>query len=230
MFAKHLNIWRTHLPEAMYINLYGPTEVTVDCTYYIVDREFSDDEAIPIGKACRNKEIILLDEDQEQIISGDETGEICVRGTGLALGYINEPQLSKEVYIQNPLNNSYRDLIYCTGDIAKYNEYGEIVFVSRKDGQIKHMGNRIELGEIELAVNSLKGIERCFCFYDSKNRKIVLEYIGTLDSKSIINQINDKLPRHMIPKVIIKKPRFIYNSNGKIDRKKMMESYFNGED
>ncbi len=229
MFAKHLNIWRTHIPEVMYVNLYGPTEITVDCTYYIVNREFSDDEAIPIGNACRNMEIILLDENYQQA-SRDETGEICVRGTGLALGYINEPGISKEVYIQNPLNDSYRDIIYCTGDIARYNEYGEIVFVSRKDGQIKHMGNRIELGEIELAVNSLKGIERCFCFYDSKDRKIVLEYVGTLDSKSIINRISDKLPRHMIPKVIIKQPRFLYNPNKKIDRKKMMESYFNEKD
>lgn len=224
--AKHLNVWRSHLPTSMYTNLYGPTEVTVDCTYYIVDREFSNDEPIPIGKACRNMEVILLDENR-QPVNGDESGEICVRGTGVALGYFNDPQRSEEVFIQNPLNNSYRDLIYCTGDIARYNEYGEIIFISRKDRQIKHMGHRVELGEIELAINALKNIEICICFYDPENKKIVLEYIGNLDKKAIISNISDKLPRHMMPNIIIKKERFYYNANRKIDRKKMMESYFN---
>lgn len=93
-----------------------------------------------------------------------ESGELCVRGRCLALGYYNNPEKTAEAFIQNPLNPYYPEKIYKTGDIAKYNERGEIVFLARKDHQIKHMGHRIELGEIETAVNSIEGIETAFAF------------------------------------------------------------------
>ncbi len=224
MFARHLNAWSTYLPEVTYVNLYGPTETTVDCTYYIVNREFGDDEVIPIGNACRNMEVMLLDEDRRPV-SGDNPGEVCVRGTGVALGYINNPGLSNEVFIQNPLNSSYRDIIYCTGDIGKYNEYGEIVFISRKDGQVKHMGNRIELGEIEAAVNTISEVEACVCFYDHEASKIVLNYIGKIDIPELITKLNEKLPKYMIPNILKSFESFPYNANGKIDRRKLVEKY-----
>ncbi|MDF2984828.1 MAG: tycC 2 [Eubacterium sp.] len=224
MFARHMNAWRTYLPEVMYVNLYGPTEATVDCTYYIVNREFGDDEVIPIGNACRNMDVMLLDEDSKPV-SGSNPGEVCVRGTGVALGYINNPELSNEVFIQNPLNNSYRDILYCTGDIGKYNEYGEIVFISRKDGQVKHMGNRIELGEIEAAVNTVHEVSACVCFYDHEDSKIVLFYVGRIDTPQLIIKLNDKLPKYMIPNTLKCFEAFPYNANGKIDRRKLVEKY-----
>lgn len=226
MFAKNLNGWRKYLPDAMYVNLYGPTEATVDCTYYIVDRDFGDDEVIPIGNACRNMEVILLDEDRKPV-TGNLPGELCVRGTGVALGYINCPELSDRVFIQNPLNSSYRDILYCTGDIARYNEFGEIVFISRKDGQVKHMGNRIELGEIEAAVNAVNDIEACVCFYDHDASKIVLFYIGNLEKADLIIKLNSRLPKYMIPNILERFNVFPYNANGKIDRRKLVEKYKN---
>ena len=226
MFAKNLNGWRRYLPEAMYVNLYGPTEATVDCTYYIVQREFGDDEVIPIGNACRNMEVLLLDENK-QPIRDNMPGELCVRGTGVALGYINNFELSEEVFIQNPLNSSYRDILYCTGDIVKYNKFGELVFISRKDGQVKHMGNRIELGEIEAAVNAVDEIKACICFYDHDLSKIVLFYTGHIDKAQLIIKLNDKLPKYMIPNILEEFNDFPYNANGKIDRRKLMEKYNN---
>ncbi len=226
MFSKGLNGWRRYLPDAMYVNLYGPTEATVDCTYYIVNREFSDDEVIPIGNACRNMEVILLD-DSRRPVTDNSPGELCVRGTGVALGYINNIALSEEVFIQNPLNTSYRDILYCTGDIARFNQYGELVFISRKDGQVKHMGNRIELGEIEAAVNGVAEIKTCVCFYDHKVSKIVLFYIGALDKAELIIKLNDRLPKYMIPNLIECFDEFPYNANGKVDRRRLVEKYNN---
>ncbi|HHX74508.1 MAG TPA: amino acid adenylation domain-containing protein [Firmicutes bacterium] len=225
MLARHLNIWRTYLPEALYVNLYGPTEVTVDCTYYVVDREFADDEPVPIGRACRNMEVFLLD-GQNRLVTGEEPGEICVRGTGVALGYYREPERTAEVFVQNPLHNHYRDLIYRTGDIARYNAYGELVFCCRKDQQIKHQGHRIELGEIEQAAGGVTGVTACVCFYDREKEKIVLQYTGTADSRELRKNMARKLPKYMLPHVITRRESFPYNANGKIDRKKITELYY----
>src|SRR5690606_174328 len=149
---KQFNLWRKYLPNARFINLYGPTECTGMSCYYEVDRDFELDEAIPIGRPFRNTDIILLNEDNKQAKQG-ETGEICIRGTSLTLGYYRNPEKTNEVFVQNPLNDSYPELIYRTGDLGRYNERGELIFVSRKDNQIKHMGHRIELGEIEVVAN-----------------------------------------------------------------------------
>lgn len=226
MYGKYLNIWRKYFPQAMYVNLYGPTEVTVDCTYYIVDREFADDEPVPIGRACRNMEVFLLDENNRLITASGKAGEICVRGTGVALGYYRDPKRTAEVFVQNPLNSDYRDLVYRTGDIARLNEYGELVFCGRKDEQVKHQGNRIELGEIERAACSQEGVEACVCFYDEKNKRIVLQYVGHTGEVPLLRGLRERLPRYMLPAVIERRQEFPYNANGKIDRRKIMEIYY----
>lgn len=226
MPAKQLKVWIGKLPAGCrFINLYGPTEITVDCTYYEVTREFEDNEYIPIGKACRNKQVIVLN-DCNQLVGIDEPGELCVRGTGVALGYYNNPHKTDEVFIQNPLNPFYEDRIYRTGDIVKYNEHGELVFVSRKDFQIKHKGNRIELGEIEVAVNSIPAVTNAVCIFDQPEDKIVLYYtVNNSQKLDIINMIKDKIPVYMYPEVIIQLKDMPYNMNGKIDRIELKKMY-----
>ena len=139
---KQLNVWRRFLPDVQYANLYGPTEITDACTYYIVDREFSDEEPLPIGFPMPNTDILVLNEENEPV-TGEEPGELCVRGTSLSMGYYKNPEKTKEAFVQNPLNQAVPELIYRTGDVVKYNERGEIIYLSRKDFQIKHMGHRI---------------------------------------------------------------------------------------
>ena len=148
---KQLNIWRKFLPNVTYANLYGPTEITDACTYYIVDREFSDDEPLPIGIPMSNTDILVLN-DEDKLVTDDEVGELCVRGTSLAMGYYNNPEKTRSAFVQNPLNKAVPEIIYRTGDLVRYNEYREIIYISRKDFQIKHLGHRIELGEIETAI------------------------------------------------------------------------------
>lgn len=226
MPAKQLKVWMGRLPEGCrFINLYGPTEITVDCTYYEVDREFQDNEYIPIGKACSNKQVIVLGEDNKPV-GADEPGELCVRGTGVALGYYNNPRKTGEVFVQNPLNPFYEDRIYRTGDIVKYNERGELVFVSRKDFQIKHKGNRIELGEIEVAVNSIPDVTNAACIFDQKEDIIVLYYTSN-DGREldVINLIKDRIPVYMYPEEIVHLKDMPYNMNGKIDRIELKRMY-----
>ena len=169
---KQLNIWRKFLPNVTYANLYGPTEITDACTYYIVDREFSDDEPLPIGIPMSNTDILVLN-DEDKLVTDDEVGELCVRGTSLAMGYYNNPEKTRSAFVQNPLNKAVPEIIYRTGDLVRYNEYREIIYISRKDFQIKHLGHRIELGEIETAISSLEEVTLNCCLYDEKNQKIL---------------------------------------------------------
>ena len=228
MPAKQLKVWMNKLPNARFINLYGPTEITVDCTYYEVDREFDDDEFIPIGRDCRNKQILVFN-DENRLVEVGEPGELCVRGSGVALGYYNNQEKTEEVFVQNPLHNLYEDRIYRTGDIVKYNEHGEIEFVSRKDFQVKHKGNRIELGEIEVAINSIPTVTNAACIFDKLNDKIILFYT-TSDGQEIdiINNVKDRIPVYMFPEEIKRLEQMPYNLNGKIDRIELKFRYDKG--
>ena len=219
---KQLNTWRKFLPDVLYANLYGPTEITDACTYYIVDREFADEEPLPIGRPMANTDILVLN-DKNEPVTGDEIGELCVRGTSLSMGYYNNPQKTKEAFVPNPLNPYVPETIYRTGDLVKYNEYGEIIYLSRKDFQIKHMGHRIELGEIETAVSSLEEIALCCCLYDEKRQKIVLFIEAQLDKAYINERISGLVPEYMLPGKVIALPKMPINANGKIDRVKLKE-------
>lgn len=220
---KQLNIWRKTLPNALYANLYGPTEITDVCAYYIVNREFEDDDILPIGFPCRNTRIIALDE-QDNLVKNEKEGELCVIGSSLARGYYNNTDKTQEVFVQNPLNSFYRELIYRTGDIVRYNEFGELIYLGRKDFQIKHMGHRIELGEIEAAFSGLDGVENCACIYDEEKSKIKMCYTGNqeLGMIEINSYLMQKIPSYMMPAECIYYETLPYNANGKIDRKALM--------
>jgi len=220
---KQFRRWKEALPEAGFVNLYGPTEGTGMCCYYKVEREFADKDVIPIGRPFKNTEIILLNEQNERAVN--EPGEICIRGTSLTLGYYNDFKRTNDAFVQNPLNTAYPELIYRTGDLGKYNEWGELVFVSRKDYQIKHMGHRIELGEIEANVNALDGIRMSGCIYDESKGRIVLNYVGTLDEKELAEALKDHLPRYMLPNRIIRLEQMPLTPNGKIDRVTLKKQY-----
>ena len=228
MPIKHLNEWKKYLPDALYANVYGPTEITCNCTYYIVDREFQPGESLPIGQPFPNEKVFLLDEGNQLVREAGKKGEICVSGTALSLGYYRNPEQTEKVFVQNPLNEKYLERIYRTGDMAYYGHDGYLYFASRKDFQIKHMGHRIELGEIELAMEMAEGIRRACCTYDEPENKIIAFYEGEAEKRQIVRALGKKLPAYMIPNVWVKLDRLPITKNGKIDRKKMMKEYREG--
>ncbi len=221
---RQFRIWREALPQAVFTNLYGPTEGTGMCCYYRVEREFGEDEAIPIGRPFPNREILLMTPEGKLAGEGQE-GEICIRGTALTLGYYNDPERTAQAFVQNPLNTAYPERIYRTGDIGRYNQAGELVFVSRKDYQIKHMGHRIELGEIEVNVSLLPHIRMAACIYDTGKSKIVLYYVGDCTEKELAGELRTKLPRYMLPNRIIRLDALPFTANGKIDRVTLKNMY-----
>ena len=226
--TKHLNYWRKKLPDTKFVNLYGPIEIAVDCTYYIVDRILDDTEAVPIGKPCKNTDILILNNNDELAVDG-EKGELCVRGSSLSLGYFNNHQQTEKVFTQNPLNKSYPEKIYRTGDVVFKNEYGEIMFVGRKDFQIKHMGYRIELSEIELAALTLQGIKNACILYNRKIKQIIMVYESdsNLSDSDIRIQLSNLLPKYMLPTKFKRVDLIPRNVNGKIDRQKLLSESLN---
>lgn len=224
MPTKQLNIWRSHIPNALYANLFGPTEITDIGLYYILDREFSNEESIPIGNSCKNMNAFAINE-QGNLIEKDEIGELYFRGSFVGYGYYNNLEKTREVFVQNPLNQSYPEIVYRTGDLVRKNEYGEFMYLGRKDFQIKHMGYRIELGEIENAANAFEKIERAVCIYQSSEDSIVLFYQGKAEAKEILVFLKELLPSYMMPNELIQLCSMPLNANGKTDRKRLQENY-----
>jgi amino acid adenylation domain-containing protein len=214
MPAKQLKYWLKNHPNTLYSNLYGPTEITVDCTYFNVPADWDGDD-LPIGIPCRNTDILVLDDNDNL----SETGELCVRGSSLALGYWADTEKSDKVFVQNPLNGKYRDLIYRTGDLVRVQD-GLIYFMGRKDFQIKHNGYRIELGEIETVVSNLDCVASCVAGYLLQQKVIYLCVIpvSNIALTEFRKLLIAKLPRYMMPTKIVFYDAFPMTPNGKVNR------------
>ena len=222
--VRQLKLWRDALPKARFINLYGPTEATGMSCYYEAGRDFSEDETIPIGKPFKNTRILLLSQDNQEAPPG-ALGEICISGAGLALGYYGDKERTDQAFVQNPLNNKYPERIYRTGDLGRYNERGELLYVSRLDDQIKHRGYRIELGEIEAQALELEGVQSACCLYDGMNKKILLLFSGSLGEMELLRKLKDKLPGYMVPNRVTALDPMPKTPNNKIDRTALRARY-----
>lgn len=219
--TNKFNVWyRAFSKNVQFVNLYGPCEITVDCTWYECTHEMDESKPIPIGHSCRNMNVIILNENN-QLVGKNEEGEICVRGTGLAMGYYNNPEKTAAAFVQNPLNSSYPELIYRTGDVGLVNDDGEIIFKGRRDTLIKHSGYRIELSEIEhIIMNKLKLVKNCCVVYNFSAKEITLIYENDteLDIASLRRQISAELPKYMIPTAYVYMKELPRGGTGKIDR------------
>ena len=229
MPTKQYNIWKRNLPDVRYINLYGSTEVTGSSAYYEINRDLDDSEAIPIGNSFGNVDVFLLDEEEKLVTEENKLGEICVRGAALSLGYYRELEKTRKVFVQNPLQNNYPERIYRSGDIARYNEYHEIVYVCRKDFQIKRFGRRIELGEIEAVLSALDGINRLCCLFEVKKQNLYLFYEGRIAQDKIDSEARKILPSYMVPSIYCHLDSMPLNANGKIDRVKLKSMMNDGK-
>lgn len=224
MPVKQLAVWKRFVPTAEYINLYGPTEITCNCTYFRIPKDADIEgyaRGIPMGVPFPNERILLLDESDRPVTKPGVEGEVCVSGTCVALGYYNSERTA-EVFVQNPLNKAFFERIYRTGDLAVLGEDGNYYYIGRKDTQIKHMGHRIELGEIENAIARHDGISRACCIF--ADNKITAFYAGEeRDKKDIVTLLKVSLPAYMVPSDFIRLAEFPLTKNGKIDRRALLE-------
>lgn len=228
MPTKQLNYWIRNLDsDIVYANLFGPTETTDICTYYVLDREFSDADSIPIGVPCKNCHTIIIKEDGTEAAPGEE-GELYVRTSFMADGYYRNPEKTSQAFVQNPLNGAFPERVYRTGDIVRQNQKGELLYISRRDFQIKRSGYRIELGEIEAAANSVEKVKSCACVYIKEQDNLVLFYEGgPKDTSVILTSVKEKVPSYMLPDKVIRMKDMPKNANGKIDRKQLAADFAN---
>ena len=221
---KHLREFQRHLPDALYVNLYGPTEITCNCTYHILEKDRDYSEGIPIGRHFPNEDVFLLSDSDSLVTEAESVGEICVRGSSLALGYYYAPEQNAQHFTDNPLNTAYPEKIYRSGDLARYNAFDELVFCGRKDFQIKYMGHRIELEEVERAMSAISGVERCCCVFDERRSRLKGYYIGEIEKDRLHTLMEESLPAFMIPGILRRVEEMPLTKNGKIDRKRLEET------
>ncbi|WP_344854058.1 non-ribosomal peptide synthetase, partial [Pedobacter jeongneungensis] len=202
-------------------NLYGPTEASIDVTYYKTSK---NDTKIPIGKPISNTQIYILSTENKLCPLG-VTGEIYIAGTGLARGYLNQPELSSRKFVPNPFNLGKK--MYRTGDLGKWLPDGNIEFLGRNDDQVKIRGYRIELGEIESALQRHSDILSCAVMVKQNNlgEKELVAYTSgkNLDVHSIRKHLSKILPAYMIPSNYVSLEKLPSTSNGKIDRNKLLD-------
>ena len=225
MPCKYLKIWQENLPDALFVNQYGPTQATASCTYYVFRATVKYHTRLTIGVPYENYRILLLNEDNTKTATG-EIGEICVSGPILALGYYGDGEKTREAFLQNPLNSKYRELIYKTGDLGRLRPDGNLEFHGRKDRQIKHMGHRIELGEIEETGKQISGVTECAAMYQKEKELLYLFYAGEASAKEITLYFRKALPAFMVPRKLIKLASIPRLPNGKMDMQ-TLKNYMN---
>ena len=211
-----LKIWQENLPDTKFVNQYGPTEATASCTYYVVDGLVKEEDVLPIGRPYKHYRVFLLSEDNRETPQG-EIGEICVSGPTLALGYYNNRELTGASFMQNPLNQSYHERIYKTGDLGLMRADGNLEFHGRKDRQIKHLGHRVELGEIELAAGKIPETGEVCVIYSKEKENLYLFYTGPVDKRKLALGLREMLPGFMVPRKLMPIDSMPQLSNGKID-------------
>ena len=231
---KQLARWKAALPGVEFVNLYGSSEIAGVCTSYIIPDDYREED-VPLGTPLPDMEVFLLEKQGDSYVRVEESGqegEICVRGGTIGLGYLNDPERTAEVFIQNPFVKGFRDIVYRSGDLGKYDEQGNLYYVSRSDFQIKHMGYRIELPEIEAKTNCIEGVRKSACVYDRQKKWILLfveaEPGSSLSAASVIDSLKLVLPMYMVPRKVQILDEIPMNANGKIDRVRLLEEFVPG--
>jgi len=212
MKSKVYDYLRKYLPNTTLIHHYGPTEVTGTSTYFITDKNADYGAGIPIGKAFANRRVFLHDD------------EIHIGGLGVGKGYFGNVEKTAEVFIQNPTHNNYVDIVYKTGDMGKLDKDGNLIFVGRRDRQIKHMGHRIELGEIETIATLIAGVGEAVCVFAPEKTLLAIFYTGTATEREVALTLRDKLPAYMIPRRYIRLEKMPHLFNGKIDMQSLLKT------
>ncbi len=219
---REFDRWRRACPDTRFINLYGSTECTGMSAYWIADGELEIDGEIPIGQPFPNTEILLINDDGMEC-NAEEVGEIYIRGGCVTLGYYENNAETLRSYVQNPLNSAFPDIIYRTGDMARKNHRGELIYLGRRDRQIKLSGRRIEPSEIERTAERCRGISSAALIFDNERSRLVLFYVGDAEKDRLSGVLCESLPDYMRPKELIRLDAMPQKPNGKLDRSRLYE-------
>lgn len=225
MPVRHLAAWMERLPQARFVNLYGPTEVTCNCLYHEIDRARDYAGGIPLGQPFPNHEVLLLNEAGAPVAQAGDVGELYVRTPQLALGYLGDAARTATAFVQNPLQNRYPETVYRTGDLARLTEDGELIFAGRRDNQIKHLGHRVELEEIDGALERIAGVSRCRCAYDERRHRIYAFFEGAAEAGEIAAAAQRTLPAHLVPSACVHVETMPLSKNGKVDRRALLATW-----
>ena len=223
---KQLHKWLTTLPDLRYINLYGSSEIAGICCWYEIPHGTLP-EQLPMGKPLSNCRI-WLHADEGFVLEPEVLGEVWIESPALALCYYGDREKTDRVFCIEQLPDGRTARVLKSGDLARFDREGNLVFSSRKDFQIKHMGRRIELGEIESVADTLPEIQRCCCLYNTTKNRIELfcqlSPGAELDGKQLQSLLRGKLSEYMFPSLIHILPEMPFNANGKIDRIRLKNS------
>ncbi|AXG70721.1 gramicidin S synthase 2 [Kordia sp. SMS9] len=208
--------------NATIYNEYGPTEATVGCSVHIFEpnKQTKDALGVSIGKPIANTNIYILDE-QLDIVPKGVLGELCVSGAGLSKGYLNQPELTNQKFIDNPFQKGSK--LYKTGDLGTWNADGNLEFHGRKDDQVKIRGYRIELEEIKSHLENIAEIKQAIIQVvgdASENKELVAYYTSNevLEAERLREKLSAVLPQYMLPRLYIYVKEFVLTINGKIDK------------
>jgi len=221
MSTRHMNKLLAHNAYTKIYHVYGPTENTVFSTAHLVNKQYTG--AVPIGKPISNSTCYVLDNKLRLVIPGGE-GILYVGGDGVAKGYLNSPELTRQRFVENPFQPG--EWLYNSGDLVRWNEDYALEFVGRIDTQVKIRGFRIDLAEIENELLNISGIREARVLLktnDQEDKSLVAYFTATakITSEEIVSLLADKLPDYMIPSALLQLEALPLNANGKLDVAKL---------
>ena len=215
---------RAQKNEDSIVHVYGPTETTTFASFYPVKELDHTAFTVAIGKPISNAKLYVLDKELNLQTIG-VLGELYIAGSGLARGYLNQEELTKEKFVKNPFGNGF---LYRTGDIVKLDREGNIYFSGRVDNQVKIRGHRIEIAEIENQFLSYGAVEKAVVVVKSKKQKNLVAYLKLCEGENveeILSKLKSDIPSYMIPSYVHVVEEMPLTSNGKVDRKKLSELF-----
>ena len=220
-----LEYWRRNAPATALVNEYGPTETVVGCCVYRVRPDDRFTGSVPIGRPIANTRLYVLDENGELLPRG-LPGELHIGGDGVALGYLNRPDLTAERFVADPFHGASGTRMYRTGDLVRYRADGNLEFLGRLDGQVKVRGYRIELGEVEAALASHPSVQEAAAAVHGSTgeaRRLVGYYVGKPGTAPADHELADwmksRLPAYMLPATYVPLAALPLTANGKVDRR-----------
>lgn len=234
LYAEDVNSWRTVAgPEVELVNLYGPTETTLAKIFNrIKSVPPGKRDIVSLGKPISNTAILILN--NGKLCDVGQPGEICIKTPFRSLGYLDNDAMNSEKFVQNPLHDEYEDIIYYTGDIGRYNSNREVEFITRKDDQVKIMGNRVELREVTAALEEIKGLKQPFVVAgkDAGNNLCLICYLlknDAFDETYVREELKHHLPIYMYPAHFVAIDEYPTTLSGKIDKKSLPKPYLTVE-